>query len=463
MEKNQITEITVHDWLELKHIFRMFNFKWVFRGERDSTYQLKPSIKKAIDLTKFQNDNINIPLMEKNILEEFKKGANYFLTKIPDTISKDSTLKNTFDGVLEWLSLMQHYGAPTRLIDWSKSPYVATYFSINEVNEKVDEKHCAVWAINKNWLNFCNKFIIVKGNDSLIKDGGNEKEPLIENIPCLLYVVPKNLNERMIAQQGIFLWIGDIDKSVAENLNVYNYEKMKEEIIKKMGEDEDYLKEEIKNSDLICRINDERIEKIDYKDLLSTKRNIIKINIPRYLRGEILDDLNKMNINQATLFPDMDGYAKYLSKTFISKIANEKSSRPIHKTVSLERFLDSNYTLNISIPNNPGGIRSVTNAIWEVNNEINIESLVLTMMDRSSNWILDMRSSNNEPISEKLKDQLKTNLEQYLCNPEKECKEYAPVGKGHYKCLKKIEYKCKNKNNIKENYERVHFEDLIKE
>ena len=34
---------------------------------------------------------------------------------------------------LEWLALMQHYGTPTRLLDFTRSPYVACYFALEEL------------------------------------------------------------------------------------------------------------------------------------------------------------------------------------------------------------------------------------------------------------------------------------------------------------------------------------------
>lgn len=47
---------------------------------------------------------------------------------------------------MEWLALMQHFGAPTRVLDITKSSYVAAYFAIEDATAGDD---CAVWAINE--------------------------------------------------------------------------------------------------------------------------------------------------------------------------------------------------------------------------------------------------------------------------------------------------------------------------
>jgi hypothetical protein len=55
----------------------------------------------------------------------------------------------------EWYFLMQHYGAPTRLLDWTDNPLVALYFALYD--PKLDDyeaaNDAAVWVLNPWWLN----------------------------------------------------------------------------------------------------------------------------------------------------------------------------------------------------------------------------------------------------------------------------------------------------------------------
>ena len=52
-----------------------------------------------------------------------------------------------FDRILDGVTLMQHYGAPTRLLDWTLSPWVAAYFAVSD--EASAQKDGVIWAFHQ--------------------------------------------------------------------------------------------------------------------------------------------------------------------------------------------------------------------------------------------------------------------------------------------------------------------------
>jgi hypothetical protein len=216
---------------------------WAFRGERDERWPLYSSLSRYL-----QNFGVSRgawPEQEARILRIFKRKAHVFLDNPPD-----------FDDDFQWLAFMQHHGAPTRLIDFTWSPYVAAFFALERTLADG-----VVWAMNPARVD-SSRAPSPARVDPRCK--GNFKRYFLKGNRRLIWMgEPQNMNRRLIAQSGTFAVPGMVDVPVEEILS-----------------------------------------DADPENILA------KIVIRNAVREVAMRELYRMNITYATLFPDLDGLAR---------------------------------------------------------------------------------------------------------------------------------------------------------
>ncbi len=161
------------------HYFRDERKAWVFRGHSQSSYELVPKVARV------NHTSNSLKRFEESIFSFFKRMAHPFLTQPP---------ANDW----EWLTLAQHHGLPTRLLDWTYNPFIALYFAI-ETNPDTDGNVFALKATKRL-------------PDKKIKTDS----PF--SIKSVYKFVPNQIEKRLVIQEGLFTISPNLDTPLEKSL-----------------------------------------------------------------------------------------------------------------------------------------------------------------------------------------------------------------------------------------------------
>jgi hypothetical protein len=270
--------------------------RWIFRGQSNATWLLQPL------LERFANGLRELPsAVEQYVDAEFRRNAHHYISDPPAN-----------DDILGWLALMRHYGAPTRFLDFSKSPYVAAFFAT------ADAKPCetaAIWAIDGVTIRHHagallaeqSMSVVVKqhGEQCLRTPGYSFSDPKVFRevfeggtlgsrgaVPArvVIPIEPFRTNDRAFLQQGVFLCPVTL---------VIPFERALRDVVRHA------------------------------KETPASAENVLyKISISPGAHPNVLRELHRMNINYATLQPGLDGLARALATVCKIRASTVPAERP---------------------------------------------------------------------------------------------------------------------------------------
>jgi hypothetical protein len=260
-------EHLVKNWSELQEALfddtyheglQRYRSPYVYRGLGNAKYDLKTSLMRL---------DGQYELVEKHLIRNFRKYAKRFAEK-----------SNT-DSFWDALALAQHFGLPTRLLDWTYSPYVALHFTTAKLKDF--DKDGVIWAVNHEKII---DFLPKKLKNILLEEGSNKFTTELLNTVCdnwkefdnlqkqtfMIFFEPPSFDDRIINQFALFSAMSDakylLSEWLAEHQNLY-----------------------------------------------------FKIIIPAQLKWEIRDKLDQANINERVLFPGLEGLSSWLKRHYSPK------------------------------------------------------------------------------------------------------------------------------------------------
>jgi len=258
-----VSDVRADSWIELQQLLfddswqsslSRFRSTYVFRGSPSAEHGLATSLQTG-----------GFEAHERHLLTSFRKYA----------------MRHAVHGdwVWNWLSLAKHHGLPTRLLDWTYSPYVALHFATHDVRHfDVDG---AIWCVNYRKTNE----LLPRSLQSILSEEDtnlfttemlNRAATTIVEFDALsdddfvLFFEPPSLDERIVNQFALF----SLPSSATLRLD---------ELLRRR------------------------------------EANYRRVVIPAALKWEVRDKLDQANITERVLFPGLDGLSQWLKRYFTTR------------------------------------------------------------------------------------------------------------------------------------------------
>ena len=220
------------------------DIRYVYRGQATSSWGLEATFDRHVrDLSIGASDK---PVYDQFIAGYIQRGLEY---EILDDIGLPESEKNFY-----FEAMARHHGLPTRLLDWTYSPYIAAFFAFTE-HRACEDGQVSIWCLDVENAKIC----FHSGSAIEIKER------------------PKKGNFRQLSQQGLY------------TRNISNQSRI-----------EDYFDE-----------SKGRFDNTPKYPIL------FKCNIPVNEYINALSDLEYMGISSLTMYNDMEGLVKYHSNELI--------------------------------------------------------------------------------------------------------------------------------------------------
>jgi hypothetical protein len=254
-------ELWVRSWIELQE--QLFADSWseelgrhrsdfAFRGRWDAAESLVTS------LTRLGGDSA---VLERHLLRNFRKYA-----------ARDEV---PVDSAWNWLALAQHHGLPTRLLDWTYSPYVALHFAT--AKREAFDRDGAVWMVD-----------YVRAHQE----------------------APRKLRQ-CLEGEGANLFSTEMLGTVADDLG--GFDRIGEDFV--IFVEPPSFDERIVNQYALFSLMSGAGSSLD--QLLARHPELVRrIVIPAALKWEIRDKLDQANITERVLFPGLDGLSRWVARYY---------------------------------------------------------------------------------------------------------------------------------------------------